>query len=280
MFLPSRRLPLTVAACCIVSMLAVTSPRLRAAPSTVRAMWVWGEADEQLPIWAQQQGIDTLLFEIPTVRLRAASTRAVMRNADRLDIGVWALSGHPAWAADPRAARRWTRAVARIEGIAGIVLDVEPYLLDEWKTNRRKTTKGYLRMLRAARKGAGDLPLMVAVPFWFDHDSYRTRAGTLAARVARRVDALVVMAYRDEVAGNDGIATLARGEIDIAGQTDKVALIALQTAADALDKLTFYEEGGRALDAAIAEIERTFEDHPGFGGIAVHHYRAYRDLRR
>ncbi len=280
MFLPRQRMPLAVALCCVVSVLAVTSPRLRAAPSAVRAMWVWGEADEQLPSWAQQQGIDTLLFEIPTARLRAPSTREVIRSADRRGVRVWALSGHPAWATDPRAARRWARAAAKIQGIAGIVLDVEPYLLDAWKTNRRRTIKRYLRALQAAKKGAGDLPLMVAVPFWFDHDSYRSRAGTLAEQVAERVDALVVMAYRDKVTGADGITALARGEISIASRTNKVALIALQTAADALDKLTFYEEGERALDAAIADVERAFADQPGFGGVAVHHYRAYRDLRQ
>jgi hypothetical protein len=232
-----------------------------------------------LPVWAKQRGIDTLLFEIPSARLRADSTRAVLHSADRQDIRVWALSGHPEWAAGTRAAKRWTRAVAKTKGIVGIVLDVEPYLLEEWKTNRRKAIKRYLRMLQAAKKAAGDLPVMAAVPFWFDHDGYRSREGTLAAQVAQRVDALVVMAYRDEVDGADGIATLARGELDIVGRDGKVALIALQTATDELDKLTFYEEGGRALDAAIAELRSAFGDHPGFGGVAVHHYRAYRDLR-
>lgn len=280
MFLSSRRRPFAVAACCVAGVLAATSPRVRAAPPIARAMWVWGEAGKQLPIWARRHGIDTLLFEIPSARLHAASTREVMRSAERQNVRIWALSGHPAWAADPRAARQWTRAVARIEGLAGIVLDVEPYLLEGWEKNRRKTIKTYLRMLQAAKKGAGDLPVMAAVPFWFDHDPYRTHAGTLAEQVAARVDALVVMAYRDEVAGADGVVALARGEIDITGRVNKVALIALQTAADSLDKLTFYEEGGAALDAAVAEVELAFADSPGFGGVALHHYRAYRDLHR
>jgi len=280
MYPSRRRRPFAVAACCVAGVLAATSPRVRAAPPIARAMWVWGEADEQLPIWARQHGIDTLLFEIPTARLDAASTREVMRSAERQNVRVWALSGRPTWAADPRAARQWTRAVARTKGLAGIVLDVEPYLLDGWEEDRPGTIKTFLRMLRAAKKGAGDLPVMVAVPFWFDHDAYRTRAGTLAEQVAARVDALVVMAYRDEVAGSDGVISLARGEIDLAGQMNKVALIALQTATDSLDKLTFFEEGGAALDAAIADVELAFADNPGFGGVAVHHYRAYRDLRR
>jgi hypothetical protein len=280
MFPSSRRLLFTVVACCVVGVLAVASPRVRAAPPIARAMWVWGEAGKELPTWARQHGIDTLLFEIPTARLNAASTRQVIRSAERQSIRVWALSGHPAWAADPHAAKKWTRAVARTAGLAGIVLDVEPYLLDGWKTNRRKTIKIYLRMLQAAKKGAGDLPVMATVPFWFDHDPYRTWAGTLAEQVAERVDALVVLAYRAEVAGPDGVVALARGEIDLAGRVGKVALIALQTAADSLDKLTFYEEGEAALNAAIAEIELAFGDSRGFGGVALHHYRAYRDLRR
>jgi len=280
MFLARWPRPRAAAVCCVIGALAATSPGLRAAPPIARAMWVWGEAGRQLPIWAGQHGIDTLLFEIPTARLHAASTREVIRSADRRNIRIWALSGHATWATNPRAARQWTRAVARTEGLAGIVLDVEPYLLDGWQTHRQETIKTYLRMLRAAKRGAGDLPVMATVPFWFDHDAYRTVAGTLTEQVAERVDALVVLAYRDEVGGRDGVATLARGEIEIAGQMDKVALIALQTAADSLDKLTFYEDGAVALDAAIAEVERAFADRPGFGGVAVHHYRAYRALRR
>ena len=271
MFLPDRR-RLAVAMCCVVMLLAVTSPPSRAAATIERAMWVWGEADRQLPIWARTQGIDTLLLEIPTTRLRDASTREVIRSARRRGVRVWALSGRPAWATDPGAASRWTRAVARTPGLSGIVLDVEPYLLENWTANRSRTIKTYLRMLQKVKAAAGRLPVMAAVPFWFDHDAQRTPAGTLAAQVAARVDALVVMAYRDQVAGADGVVALARGEIDIVGRMDKMALVALQTADDSLDKLTFYEEGGAALDAAITEIERTFAYERGFGGIALHHY--------
>ncbi len=280
MFLFHRRRPFIAAMCCVVSLIAAGTSRARATPPVARAMWVWGEADKQLPIWAQHRGIDTLLFEIPTVRLRAASTRTVIRGAQRRNINVWALSGHPHWAADHRAAKRWTRAVAGVEGLAGIVLDVEPYLLESWEQNRKRSIRTYLRMLRAVKKAAGDLPVMAAIPFWFDHDSYRTRTGTLASAVAERVDAIVVMAYRDEVTGTDGVAAVAGGEIGIASQTGKLALVALQTAADSLDKLTFHEEGGRALDAAIVDVERAFADQRGFGGVAVHHYRAYRELHR
>jgi hypothetical protein len=162
----------------------------------------------------------------------------------------------------------------------GIVLDVEPYLLDSWSTDRPRTIAAYLRMLRVAKKAAGALPLMVAVPFWFDHDAYRRGSRTLTDRVADRVDALAVMAYRDRVDGSDGVVALARGEVEAATLRDKATMIALQTAPDELDKLTFFEEGERALEVAIADIERAFADAPGFAGVALHHYRAYRELRR
>jgi hypothetical protein len=165
--------------------------------------------------------------------------------------------------------------VAQQEGIAGVVLDVEPYLLDEWDTDRNRVERAYLRMLKLARRASSDLPLMAAVPFWFDHDTYRNASGTLAERVAARVDALVVMAYRDELSVGDGIVALARGEIEVAARLDKVAMVALQTAADDLDKLTFFEEDRDALGRAVMAIEGT----PGFGGVALHHYRAYRELR-
>jgi hypothetical protein len=273
----SLRRPFAVAVFCVACVCATQA--LRAKPRPTRALWVWGEVGAELPGWASSQGIDTLLFEIPTSRIGAASTRDVLRGAEREGLRVWALSGRPEWATSPRDAKRWIRAAARTPGIAGIVLDVEPYLLEAWKRDRARTANRYLRMLRVAARAAGDLPLMVAVPFWFDHDTDRTAAGTLTARIAAEVDALVVMAYRDEVAGRDGIVTLSRGEMEIVAAHDKVALVGLQTARDELDKLTFYEEGPRALDAAMVAVERAFENSAGFGGVALHHYRAYRELR-
>ena len=184
----------------------------------------------------------------------------------------------PSGRADPAAIRKWTRRVRKTRGIAGVVVDVEPYLLDEWDTARGRTVSRYLRALRAAKRAAAPLPLMVAVPFWFDHDSYRDADGTLAARIADIADEVAVMAYRDTAGGADGIITLSRGEVDLASRTGTSALVTVQTAPDELDKLTFHEEGPAALSAALAETLAAFDNQPGFGGVAVHHYTAYREF--
>lgn len=264
---------------CALALLAATyAPHGLAAPRPMQAMWVWGEADAGLVAWSDRRGIDTLLFEIPLSRADDASTHRTLRRAGRRGIDVWALSGHPDWAIDHGAAREWVRAVRGLRGLRGIVIDVEPYLLEQWDHDRAAVADDFLRMLRVVRRAARDLPVMVAVPFWFDHDEHRRRGGTLLDEVAARADALAVMAYRDRIEGSDGVAALARGEIDTGARLGKPVLIALQAAEDELDKLTFHEEGAAALERAVEQLVERFRTHPGFGGVALHHYRALRSL--
>ncbi|NKB89049.1 MAG: hypothetical protein GKS06_12610 [Acidobacteria bacterium] len=269
----SRRL-WAVVACCVVCLCAPSSAPAKQ-PIT-RALWVWGEASPATATWAAREDFDTLLLEIPGVRIGATSTAKVIRAARAGSMKVWALSGHPDWARGTAAVRKWTRRVRRTKGLSGIVLDIEPYLLDQWDTARRRTIENYLRSLRAAKRAAGPLPVMAAVPFWFDHDTYRDRDGTLAEKIAGIVDEVAVMAYRDRALGSDSIVTLSRGEVDISSRLGKAALITVQTAPDSLDKLTFHEEGVAELQKALDATIAAFESQPGFRGIAVHHYSAYR----
>ena len=69
------------------------------------------------------------------------------------------------------------------------------------------------------------------------------------------------------------------GEI-VAGATAKrPVVISVQTAADELDKLTFYEEGAAVMERELDALREAPSDIPGFGGTAVPHFDSYRRLR-
>jgi hypothetical protein len=95
--------------------------------------------------------------------------------------------------------------------------------------------------------------------------------------VAERVDGIVVMAYRDRADGSDGILRHTVGEIVAGAAADKPVMIGVQTAADELDKLTFYEEGAAAME--LDAVRQALTGAAGFGGIAVHHLDSHRRLR-
>ena len=196
-------------------------------------------------------------------------------------VRVWAMSGHAAWAERPARARAWAAGVARARTFDGAVLDIEPYLLPAWRerAGRRRLVRGYLKALAGARARLGGLQILTAVPFWFDHDAQRYRGEPLTAAVLERSDGVVVMAYRDHAFGSDGILALSEGELALARAAHKVAWIGVQTAADALDKLTFFEEGQRRLEQTLASVTVLLGARREFAGVSVHHFAAQRTLR-
>jgi hypothetical protein len=109
----------------------------------------------------------------------------------------------------------WVRQVRRAGLYGGLLLDIEPYTLDGWRNDadRLPIMRSYLRALELAVRGAGDLPVWAAIPFWFDHDGYCLDGRSPLEHVVERVDGIVVMAYRDRADGSDGILRHTVGEI-------------------------------------------------------------------
>ncbi len=126
---------------------------------------------------------------------------------------------------------------------------------------------------------AGGLPVWAAIPFWFDHDTYRLDGRSLLEQVIERVDGIVVMAYRDHAVGSDGILRHTVGELVAGAAAKRPVMIGVQTAADELDKLTFCEEGAAAMERELDALREALSGIPGFGGTAVHHFDSYRRLR-
>jgi hypothetical protein len=45
-----------------------------------------------------------------------------------------------------------------------------------------------------------------------------------------------------------------------------------------MEKLTFFEEGPEAMERELETVVSAWGDRPGFGGVAIHHYRSFRRL--
>lgn len=271
----------TILLLCTV-MSATLPARSESADRRAAALWVWGRQGPEVVDLARARGFDRLYLEVPPGEAAGAAVREIVSAAATAGIDVWAMNGRPSWAFERRSVSRWAREVRSAGGFAGAVLDIEPYTLPEWKHDATRSwlTRRYLQTLRRARSALGRPPLVAAIPFWFDHDAYRLQGMTLAEAVLRRTDGVVVMAYRDVAAGPDGIIQSAAGEVALATGLGKTAIVGVQTAADALDKLTFFEEGRRALQRETALVAQALGAQAGFGGLAVHHYTAYRVLGR
>ena len=102
-----------------------------------------------------------------------------------------------------------------------------------------------------------------------------TQAGSEPNEPAGRRDRAGI----DRADGSDGILRHTVGEIVAGAAADKPVMIGVQTAADELDKLTFYEEGAAAMERELDAVRQALTGAAGFGGIAVHHLDSYRRLR-
>lgn len=245
-----------------------------------RALWVWSRPSPEQARLAARRGFDQLWIQVTTGATREPAMGRLARQARRRGIALWAMGGRAEWSLDPAPMVRFIEESRRSRRFAGIVLDVEPHVLEPWKdaARRPELMRAFLRALDAARAAAGDEPLLAAVPFWYDHDGYRLGGRTLLEHVLARVDGVVVMAYRDRAGGADGILALARNEVLLAGAAGKRAVIGVQASRDQLDKLGFAEEGAAAMERELAGVARALAGAPGFGGLAIHHYDSYRLL--
>lgn len=251
------------------------------------------------------------ISEIPDRAERTAADSAFRRrladytatSATR-GMSVSAVVGTPGWAsADTlyvaETVTDWVRdfnsTQPRAQRLTALEIDVEPWVLPQWQTNRRRSlTVDWLRFIDRMRTelralpAAEQLPLRVDVPFWLDGSGapaavrYAGKTMTPTEHVLRLLDyrgvpgnAVVVMAYRDSVAGANGSASLMAEEFAMAAaRSGRVGVVIGQDTAPTTTEpewVTFAEEGRPALLAAMAELSGRFGGEAGFAGFSVNH---------
>ena len=251
-----------------------------AAPVNSRAMWLWGDepAAEVIP-WAVAEGVSEIFVHVsPTLLVDGDLDRLyeMKQRADVARIRLTALGGDSSWATDHQAALNWQRTVLRTGVFDGIHLDVEPYLAPGWTTALQATQKSYLAMLDKVRAGS-TLPLEADVPFWFGQ--YRVGGKNLADEVLKRVAAVTVMSYRDTGTGPNSMLAVSQDWLRRGAVAGKRVRLGAETGPLAdCPYCTFAEEGATRLAAELAKVDAETRATPAFGGIAVHHYGAWRGL--
>lgn len=242
------------------------------------ALWIWSWDDPQdLAEYVAGEGFDRAYLYCqggfdPDVRqaISALSNRGVKVEALGGERN-WATSGTDGMIRFIRAARRYQRSAAAGRRLAGIHLDVEPHALDAWDRHPARTRHSFLLALRKAGKAAGPLPLAADIPFWFDgiRLARRGHSVSFSAAILGAVDAVTVMAYRDDPAEIIGIS---RTELKQAARQGKPLTIGVETGRTTPEHVTFFEEGRAALDEALARIGSVLAGSRAFAGTAVHSY--------
>lgn len=242
-----------------------------------RALWVWDAPSQEIIDFAAAEGItDIYLHAGPGFSTDPAYAQFVA-DAHAAGLNVHAMAGDPAWAKQSADWTSWVDEVVAHGGFDGVVFDVEPYLHPDWGTKKQnRLIRSFLSGLDSASGAAGSLPVIAAVPFWFDE--IKVKRNTLVEEVLGSTDGIVVMAYRDQANGSDGIVAHSAFEADLAASMGRTFIIGVETGPASLDKVTFAEEGRTYMEEQLAIVTAAFSGTSGYGGLAIHHYGSYSQL--
>nr|BFE66704.1 hypothetical protein GCM10020092_000050 [Actinoplanes digitatis] len=115
------------------------------------------------------------------------------------------------------------------------------------------------------------------MPFWLGE--YKVGSRNLADEVLRRVNGVTVMSYRDTATGTNSILSISQDWLARGRAAGKRVRLGAETGPLAdCPHCTFHEEGATRLVRELAKVDAATRRTAAFGGIAVHHYRAWRTL--
>jgi len=176
------------------------------------AMWVWKDRiliPDDMTRFADSHGIETLFVYVSPnaaealLRGERGAEVAVERMRER-GRRVYAVAGEPDWARGPatlpRHADLLVRLMSQTSHFDGLHFDVEPNALPDWSKprERRSLFAGTLKFYDLLRSASPSAAIDAAVNPVFATLA-TTRGENFLGEIARRVDSLSIMAYRNNV---------------------------------------------------------------------------------
>lgn len=251
-----------------------------------KATWLWDTAritqdPNEILTFLEQNDVSDLYLQINR-DIRPAAYRQFIRNASALGIRVYALDGAPDWALSDKPVRtlfNWLTTYQagsqQAEQFSGVHLDIEPYILPDWTTNKSRVINQYQQRITFAASQATTLglPFGIDIPFWFHEHSYSNKQGkgNLSDWLIRNTDEVTIMAYRNTAEGPNGIIAVASPEIAQAQAAGKPIRIGVETVpSDEGSNLSFHGLSNDYMDLQLVTTRNAFASTTSWNGFAIH----------
>lgn len=256
----------------------------------VVSTWMWNpyaigqETDSTLQQLAYKGVNRVYLFVDPSYP--AFYYSSFIRKANAQHIEVQALGGAPNWVLPEHNKKLyefidWVKgyngSVLPEERFAGIHLDVEPYVLPEWRQDPdtviglwKDTVSGFVEEV----KSDSSLKVGMDMPVWLDSFEMGDGQGgrtTLSGWLIRRMDEVTLMAYLDNARD---IAASVQTELIEADQAGVPVLVAVDTV-DSGEPGSFYGKGEARMMQELAALPEKLAGHPSFQGVSVHEWDSW-----
>lgn len=272
---------------------------LAASPSGERGMWLWNDID--IGTIAKQTTVLDFAAgkKVTTIYLHSEgllkNTPKLLENFINLaasrNIGVELLFGASEWTFTnnhPIALALVAKANAFVTSLQGakprgLHFDVEPHALPGWAANQTSYGNQLLALygkIQKAKLPGLYLNADIAMGYSVVNITRNGVTKPLSHWLVDAVDRTTVMTYRDYAQGPDSIISHGNDPVNYAATIGKRSYIGVETTCNLQpEKITFCEEGNAAMEAALASVVANYRANSGFGGIAVHDYRAYLILK-
>lgn len=172
--------------------------------------------------------------------------------------------------------------------VRGLQYDVEPYLLGEYNTDKRKILKEYVEFIdeSAKRMAAVDAKFTIVIPHFYDNaqawtpsfsyegEDAHTFTHLLRALKQKDDTSVIIMAYRNFFEDENGTRQIAEEEVKEAsdGGYGTNIIIAQETGNVPPAYVTFYDYPKVSLYDALSEIQEYFKRYQRYGGVAIHYF--------
>jgi len=283
-------------------------------------IWIWNFPSQMLSTAADAQmkqlqahGFNTVYItiddyiDIASMTDGAAKTAAkkmyfdnlskFVTKANSLGMAVDAEGGWKDWA---YATNRW-KGFALIDAVKeyntlypnqklrGFQYDVEPYLLDEYETNKAKVLTEYVAFIdqSASRLAGTNIKFSMAIPHFYDAAQAWTPAVTYNGKTLHTFNHLLsilektpgstilLMSYRDTFEGANGTRNIVEAELkDAIGYSTRI-IVSQETGNVDPDFVTFYGSTKAEVFDNLSQINTAFKSYESHGGNAVHYLDSF-----
>ncbi|MDF2963378.1 MAG: hypothetical protein K0S39_5113, partial [Paenibacillus sp.] len=291
----SRWVRKTVLGCIIASQVLTgftltggAGSKAAAAEPLVVSTWMWNpyviekEADSTLQQLTDKKVNRVYLFI--DSQYPAAYYSNFIKKANARGVQVHAMSGAPNWVLsehNPKMyefihwVKQYNNSVQPEERFAGIHLDVEPYVLPEWRQDSdtviglwMDTVSGFAEEVKVD----SNLTVGIDMPVWLNRFQVRDGYGgrtTLSDWMIRRLDQVTLMAYLDKA---EDIVKSVEEEIAEADRAGVPVLVAVDTVDNGEPGGSFYNKGHSSMITELNSVESVLSKHPSYKGYSIHEW--------
>lgn len=260
-----------------------------------KGTWIWDsnilkQDQDKMINFATINGVTSIYLQVDK-DIDSAIYEGFIRKAKSEGIQVEALEGRPEWAkrakqGDIQKFIAWVKAYNSSVGpeasFTGLHLDIEPYALREWTTDNKTILESWmdnLRLIEKETKGSG-LKIAIDVPFWLHSIKVPGKDYSMSAWMLEKFDCLVIMNYRNQALGSDGIVENAQAMLREASTLKKKVIVAVETVKSTEGpQVSFYSMSREVMEKELQSAHNQLAHYASYAGFAIHDLKSWQDLK-